>query len=167
MLSDPNDISLAHDRWGTAQVLNACAAITDEQFHQRFDIGPGSLHDTIAHIIGAIERWTEVLAGHAPTTNFEATTHTVPDLRSHLDRVADAFAVQARSKPLDATVTRERNGVVATFTRGAVITHVTTHGMYHRAQCLNMLRRLGISPLPPTGVTEWVRAVDSQATDRK
>jgi uncharacterized damage-inducible protein DinB len=30
-----------------------------------------------------------------------------------------------------------------------------THGMHHRAQCLNMLRRLGVQPLPPSSVAEW------------
>jgi hypothetical protein len=27
-------------------MLDACAKLTDEQFHHRFEIGPGSLHDT-------------------------------------------------------------------------------------------------------------------------
>ncbi len=50
-----------------------------------------------------------------------------------------------------------------TFTRAAVIAHVTTHGYHHRAQCLNMLRQLG-APVP--GVTDGypeLSAVDWQA----
>jgi uncharacterized damage-inducible protein DinB len=27
--------------------------------------------------------------------------------------------------------------------------------MHHRAQCLNMLRHLGVTPLPASSVTEW------------
>ena len=27
--------------------------------------------------------------------------------------------------------------------------------MHHRAQCLNMLRQLGVTPLPPSSVAEW------------
>jgi hypothetical protein len=42
--SDPLDILLTHDRWATRGVLEACAALTPEQFQLRFDIGPGSLH---------------------------------------------------------------------------------------------------------------------------
>jgi uncharacterized damage-inducible protein DinB len=34
--------------------------------------------------------------------------------------------------------------------------HVATHGMHHRAQCLNMLRQLGVNPLPPISVLEWI-----------
>ena len=48
-----------------------------------------------------------------------------------------------------------RDGRTADFTRGAILTHVTTHAMHHRAQCLNMLRHLGVTPLPPSSVTEW------------
>jgi uncharacterized damage-inducible protein DinB len=45
------------------------------------------------------------------------------------------------------------------FTLGAMLMHVTTHGMHHRAQCLNMLRRLalpGVSDrLPEIDVLDW------------
>jgi uncharacterized damage-inducible protein DinB len=27
--------------------------------------------------------------------------------------------------------------------------------MHHRAQCLNMLRKLGVTPLPKSSVAEW------------
>lgn len=47
-------------------------------------------------------------------------------------------------------------GAAFTFSRAAAIVHVLTHGVHHRAQCLNMLRRLG---RPLTGVDldpiEW------------
>jgi uncharacterized damage-inducible protein DinB len=40
-----------------------------------------------------------------------------------------------------------------------MLVHVTTHGMHHRAQCLNMLRHLavpGVSDrLPEIDVLEW------------
>jgi len=39
-----------------------------------------------------------------------------------------------------------------------VITHVTTHGMHHRAQCLNMLRHVGVNPLPQSSVLQWMLA---------
>ena len=71
------------------------------------------------------------------------------------DESADDFAKSVRGHPLDEIVSRERNGKMYSFTRGAVLTHVATHGMHHRAQCLNMLRKLGVAPLPPSSVMEW------------
>ena len=34
------------------------------------------------------------------------------------------------------------------FTRAGALVHALTHGTHHRAQCLNMLKRLGVEPLP-------------------
>ena len=44
--SDPLQILLQHDKWATTRILDACTKLTDEAFHKRFDMGPGSLHDT-------------------------------------------------------------------------------------------------------------------------
>jgi uncharacterized damage-inducible protein DinB len=45
------------------------------------------------------------------------------------------------------------------FTLGAALVHVTTHGMHHRAQCLNMLRHLGApgvsDRLPEIDPLDW------------
>jgi uncharacterized damage-inducible protein DinB len=48
-----------------------------------------------------------------------------------------------------------RAGQTIRLTRAAVFAQITTHGMHHRAQCLNMLRQLGVTPLPPSSVAEW------------
>ena len=56
LTADPLDILLRHDHWGTRRVLEICATLTPEQFQQRFEIGPGSLHNTLAHVIGAMRR---------------------------------------------------------------------------------------------------------------
>jgi uncharacterized damage-inducible protein DinB len=50
---------------------------------------------------------------------------------------------------------RVRDGRTIELTRGAVLAQVVTHGMHHRAQCLNMLRQLGVTPLPASSVVEW------------
>lgn len=49
--SNPTDILLAHDVWATRKIIDACAKLSDAQFHQRFETGPGSLHDTLMHMI--------------------------------------------------------------------------------------------------------------------
>jgi uncharacterized damage-inducible protein DinB len=158
--SDPLKILLAHDRWATAQVLDACAAhLTPEQFHQHFDIGPGSLHDTLTHILGAMRTWTDTLAETAtprPRLETDGQRRTPPQLRELLDECSREFVAEAHRRPLDATITRRtRDGRTVVMTRGAVLMQVVTHGMHHRAQCLNMLRQLGVTPLPPSSVTEW------------
>lgn len=153
--SDPIEILLASDRWASQQILQVCATLPAEKFHQRFEMGPGSLHDTTTHILGALQVWTDVLAGREPRPRPEGTNRTPAELLKMLDRIGDEFAAVVAAHPLNESVSRVRDGKTYTFTRGAVITHVTTHGVHHRAQCLNMLRHLGVKPLPPVSVTEW------------
>ncbi len=159
--SDPVSILLTHNRWATRALIDACATLTDEQFHQPFDMGPGSLHDTIVHILGAMRGWGDLLAGRAQRPRLEADERrSCPDLLNLLDQLADDLDNSARTHPTDGIATGERNGHAYSFNRGTVLTHLSTHGMHHRAQCLNMLRVLGVDPLPPSAVVEWSLMVD-------
>ena len=156
--SDVVQILLSHDRWASAQLLDACARLPADQFHRRFDIGPGSLHDTLTHVLAAMRAMTETLAGWEPRPRLDADgQRRAPEqLRPLLLASSRELAAEARRRPLDETVTRRtRDGRLLVMTRGAVVAHVATHGAHHRAQCLNMLRRLGVTPLPPSSVAEW------------
>lgn len=172
---------LRSDAWGTRGILRVCAGLTYEQFHQRFDIGLGSLHDTITHVISAMRRWTDRLAGREPRPMLHAApgqphvpgeqvSRTAAELLALLDEAErDLLETYERIKgDLSATVMLDWPGKAGevkryTFTRAAVLAHVGSHGYHHRAQCLNMLRRLG-APVP--GVTAGypeLSAVDWQA----
>lgn len=161
--SDPSAILLAHNHWATAALLAACRGLSDEDFHRRFEIGPGSLHDTITHILGALQGWGDLLAGRDNRPRLEGTRRTVDQLSELLDELASDIERSVRNHPAEEQVTGSRGGRSFTFTRGAVLTHVMTHGMHHRAQCLNMLRHLGVDPLPPSSVLEWTLMVDDPA----
>jgi uncharacterized damage-inducible protein DinB len=163
--SDPVEILLTQNRWATRNLLEACSTLTAEQFHQAFDMGPGSLHDTMLHILGAMRGWGDLLGGREQRERLEAQEPRTPDdMLVLLDELADDIEASARAHPLDELVTGERGGRTFTFTRGGVLTHVTTHGMHHRAQCLNMLRQLGVDTMPPSAVVEWILMADSPAT---
>lgn len=160
MTSDPLDILLAQNQWATRQLLDACAKLTPEQFHQRFEMGPGSLHDTATHILAASRAWGDMLAGREQRPRLEGTRRTPQELLALLEEIAADLAASAKAHPTDGLVTGSRGGKSYTFTRGGILTHVLTHGMHHRAQCLNMLRHLGVTPLPPSAVVEWMIMVE-------
>jgi uncharacterized damage-inducible protein DinB len=158
-------ILLSHDRWATVQILDVCGRLTDDQFHRAFDIGPGSLHDTLTHILGATRTWTETLGGWEPRPRPEGDgqRRAPAQLRGLLDQAWRELSAEAGRRPLTELVTRRlRDGRTVQLTRAAVLAHVTTHGMHHRAQCLNMLRQSGVTPLPPSSVTEWVLAGEAR-----
>jgi uncharacterized damage-inducible protein DinB len=160
--SDPLDVLIAHSHWANANLLRACTPLTEDQYHRRFEVGLGSLHDTLTHIVSATGRWSDLLAGRAerPRLEGDGVRRTAADLYPMLN-AADAELMEgARSGPLEQVFTGTRGGRPYRITRGGVVTHVTTHAMHHRAQCLNMLRHLGVTPLPMSSVLEWMLTVD-------
>jgi uncharacterized damage-inducible protein DinB len=157
-MSDPLQILLAHDRWATGKILDACTSLTDAQFHQPFEMGPGSVHNTALHMLGAMRLWCDVLSGEPSTPtrlDQDGKKRTASALIALAGETYDYFTDLALKHPVEESISRERGGKIYTFTCGAVITHVTTHGMHHRAQLLNMLRHLGVNPLPKSSVVEW------------
>lgn len=154
LTTDPIDILLGHNRWANGRVLECCRALSPQDFHQRFDIGPGSLHDTMSHVIGAIFRWSDRIEGVALRPSIEGRapgdpspmTRRTPDeliglnLRACADLARVVAAVRPRLAETREWTMRDRS---YRFTVAAAVIHVTNHGMHHRAQCMNMLKRLG------------------------
>ena len=163
--ADPLDILLRHDAWATREVLRACRGLTDEQWHRRFEIGPGSLHDALTHVVGAMLRWADRIDG-PPTElrpSIEGVARRTPaDLLAILEAAESqlaASAARARARGLGTEFEVTLAGQAGRFTLGAALVHVTTHGMHHRAQCLNMLRHLGVpgvsDRLPEIDPLDW------------
>ena len=162
--SDPVQILVTTNRWATQNLIEACKGLSEDQFHQKFEMGPGSLHDTIVHIIGAMRGWSDLLSSREePRPRLESDTRRTPDeLLQLLAEVSDEFESLSLSHPVDEDVEGKRGRRSYTFNRGTVVTHVTTHGMHHRAQCLNMLRQLGVETQPRSSVVDWSMMVDGQ-----
>ena len=162
---DALDLLLRHNAWATREVLRACGKLDDAQWRRQFDIGPGSLHDTLTHIVGAMFRWADRIDGppRALRPSIEdSTQRTVAELTALLDEAAadlDATAARARQRGLETAVDLTLGGTPYRFTLNAMLVHVTTHGMHHRAQCLNMLRHLAVpgvsDALPEIDALEW------------
>ena len=143
--------------------------LPEEQFHRRFDIGPGSLHDTLLHIVGAMQRWSDRIGGVQlrPSPEAEKRRRSPGELLELLDAAQSDLAAAAREasagQGLDSTITVTFPGErPMAFTRAAALVHVTTHGMHHRAQALNMLRQLGRNDLLDCiDVLDWSLAQES------
>jgi len=159
--SDPADVLLKHNQWANQRVLEACRGLGPEQLEQRFEMGLGTVRATWLHTIGAMRGWKDLLANREGRPRLTAGGQSVEELERLAEEAATDLSTHAKGGPMDEVLSREWGGKRYSFTRGAVIAHVTTHGMHHRAQLLNMLRHLGVTPLPPSSVMEWTMQGDA------
>ena len=151
------DRLLAHDAWTTSLLIARAAELTDEQLDQTFDIGPGSVRAALAHMVWNTEAWSASMKGEQPTrlpphpTLCDiAALHQTASVRL----AAVAKSVRDRGAWDELWLDRlDREPGEKTF--GGAIAHVVTHSMHHRAQLLNMMRRLGLRDLPEGDVLSW------------
>jgi uncharacterized damage-inducible protein DinB len=155
-------IPFRHNEWATQEMLKSCRKLSDEQLHRRFEIGLGSLHDTFDHIIGAMARWSDRISGRPVRAlpKLGATKFTV-------DQLVDRLAAAARDLEAAVQGVHEEHrqdeqmdfampdGSTIHFTRAAAMVHITTHGVHHRAQAMNMLRHLGVKLEQDFDPVEW------------
>lgn len=154
--TDPVETMLAHNAWANRQMIEACAAISDAQLDREFPMGLGTLRKTMTHILGAMRGWTDVLAKQPARERLETNAPIgVREWRELVDPTASELRAAAHSGPMDEVLHAERAGQSYAFVRSHVVVHITTHGAHHRAQCLNMLRQLGVADLPPSSGMQW------------
>ena len=153
--ANPLTILILHDTWATRELLSRCGELSPEKFHQRFNFGIGSIHDTFLHIIAAMVRWSERIDGR-PLTPWRgpeenATKYSVQELISMLDDAGALLikgADNASKTGLDATINLGPGYSDAipnaATSKAAAFVHVTTHGSHHRSQLFHMLRLVGV-----------------------
>jgi uncharacterized damage-inducible protein DinB len=162
MPADILDRLLGHNVWATRLLIEYCRALTPEQYIQKFDIGPGSLHVTLTHCVAVMLFYADQLAGK-PMKSYRDLEQRATTPESLLDHLATAERNLARAasrvrdeRRLDEVMTlTTRDGRFWSFSRGTCVVHVLTHGVHHRAQALNMLRRLGVAGLPDLDTVDW------------
>ena len=71
-LSQFADVQLRHSWWSTRQILESCVALPHESFTKPFEIGEGSLHGVLSHVLVAMGFFADVLGEtkYSPSTPF-------------------------------------------------------------------------------------------------
>ncbi|HEY3245967.1 MAG TPA: DinB family protein [Phycisphaerae bacterium] len=155
-------ILFGHNLWATRLLLERSRELSEEQFHRRFEIGPGSIHDTLRHIVGAMLRWADRIGGRTvrPSIEKNGRAYSVDEVAAllvqgdaELRAVGDKLTAEDRWTEIMEFAVPEGTW---RFTRAAAMAHVLAHGVHHRAQVLNMRRQLGLPPLGyDLDVVEW------------
>jgi uncharacterized damage-inducible protein DinB len=152
---------LRHDAWTTRSLLLSSSELADSDLDRKFDIGHRSLRRTFIHIIGNMECWCDLMTAKPQRWSQRSTKPpaTIPGLIERLDIVSEQLL--ALSKNVE-DEDREEDFFIDTLdnppTRkplGGGLVHLATHSMHHRAQCLYIMRKLGMKPLIEGDALSW------------
>jgi uncharacterized damage-inducible protein DinB len=142
----------AYDAWANRRMLEACAALSSEQFTRDLGSSFRSVRDTMAHILGAQWIWFERFHGRSPAS--------LPGGEAF----ADVASLRARWTQFESELLQYVNGLSAadlerrfeyrdlkgnshTNLLWQTLQHLANHGTYHRGQVTTMFRQLGAKPI--------------------
>jgi uncharacterized damage-inducible protein DinB len=155
---------LRHDAWTTRTLVVLSSELSDAELDREFDIGHRTLRRTFVHIIRNMECWCDLMSARPQRWGEDgsaAPAQTISGLKDRIDAVAGQLLELSRSVEegnredelfvdyLDQPPTRK--------SLGGGLVHVATHGMHHRAQCLYIMRRLGVKNLIEGDALGWER----------
>ena len=158
--TEPVRAMLAYDRWANLLVVDRCAEHPDLGVRTDFDIGVGSLGVQLEHMAIVLRVWTDVLNKATIRDDPADLPWGIERLRTELIRAHDEFDAAALAGPVDETVTRMYHGAETRIPRATIVAHVSTHNAHHRAQCLHMLKRLGVDDAIPASAMAWFLSND-------
>lgn len=135
-----------HNQWANARIIEACAALTDEQL----DATPatatkGSIRETLLHLVGAENWYLGQLTGE--DTGFKRDTQpSFEEVRKAAEASGAGLLALARdpaSKDWNEQYTASDGYIVTPW---VVMVQVINHATEHREQIKSMLTALGVTP---------------------
>lgn len=142
-----------YNYWARDRQLQACVALSDEEFLRPMGNSFSSVRDTLAHLLAAEWVWLERWRGHSPQVplpaqefptlaSIEARWRTVEEgMRKLLAELSDERLAQ----PFQYT---NLKGEQWTYPLWQTLLHLVNHGTYHRGQITTLLRQLGKAAVP-------------------
>ncbi len=140
-----------YNAWANRRVLEACGALSDEQFTRDLGSSFRSVRDTLVHIFGAEWIWLERWHGRSPMALPPAMEfHTLGSVRvrwAELERDLMDFVAGVSVAGLDRLIEyRNTRGNQFAYPLRSMLQHLVNHGTYHRGQIATLLRQLGAQP---------------------
>lgn len=146
----PEEFRLLYDynSWANHRMLDACEALTPEQFTREMGSSFSSVRDTLAHIYGAewlwLERWKSNTPTKLPASADFPTLSSVRVRWVELDRDLNGFIASLSASDLPrAHAIRNTQGKEFVNSMQEMLQHLANHSTYHRGQVTTLLRQLG------------------------
>ena len=147
MSFQPMDRLFDHNDWANAEILSAARPLNETQLDQSFDMGRGSLRRTLLHIYCGelvwLARWQGKTETPWPDEEERVSVATIAERLAVTQRERKAFLAKVTAADLERVVTyRDSKGRLYRAALGDMILQMLSHSAHHRAQGVNLLRRV-------------------------
>jgi uncharacterized damage-inducible protein DinB len=164
------DRYLGYEAWTLRHFISRCQELTTAQLHQPFDIGPGTLHEIISHIIHNLEAWTDLMRKQ-PQRQLPPMPDTVEGYLARFDAAmadfGDYATTLAAQNRLDDSYVDLLDNPPTRKSYGGTILHVLTHTTVHRWEMQHILQRLGLPDLLEGDALGWEKRHFEQDLSKK
>ncbi len=151
---------LSYDAWATEQVLASASDLSDKNsLDAEIEMGPGSLRKTLQHMLDANRWWLanwETEMSPFPRGEEPRSLESLSAMHTEVVHQREQFVGSLDEESAARIVSVTAGGPVTCFRVLDSLLQLAGHGTHHRAQCLNMIRRLGGKP-PTIDLIEWLR----------
>ena len=143
----------AYNCWARDRQLEACAALSQEQFQRPMSGSFPSLRDTLAHLVGGEWAWLERCHGCSPRSlpaadEFPTLTAIAERWRA-VEQDSLEYLTGLQEEALIQPLTYVGlTGEAWTYPLWRALLHVVNHQTYHRGQVTSILKQLGVRPPP-------------------
>ncbi len=142
-----------YNKWANLHLLDVCARLSDEQLQLTAPGTYGTIAATLAHLLGAEQRYLRRLAGTKPEfSEHDATSTSLAVLRQHAVQSGDLLIRAASQTTPDDTIDEERDGGVMKLHLGVVLLQAMHHGNDHRTHICTIL---GAHDIPYGDMDVW------------
>lgn len=151
-LPDLIRFQLAHSSWALRELIAAAATLPPSRLEEDLNIGPGPLRANIAHTIEVMFFFADNFAGREYTEppHFASQSQSLAGLRALLAEADDKLRsalLAALARGLGDRILWP-NAPEKSLPTSTAIAQTFDHAALHRTQCINMLKRLGVQPVP-------------------
>jgi len=158
MTKDDVELLYEYDRWANNRVLQACSALSNEQFTRDLGGSFSSIRDTLMHIFAGEWGWLQYWKEPSPDPDFITKMmerrkilfdpNAFPDLASVQRKWAEVETEEREFVQLLTQEHLERKLPVRATQLKLIhlMQHVANHSTYHRGQIALMMRQLGAVP---------------------
>ena len=148
----PIDEQFQYHTWATLRLIDHCLGLAPEALDYTLAGTYGSVHDTIAHLVGADSWYLSLMTGDESLGIREVKSLSLPELRARFVERSEAWkGVLARLDDYDPTLPADDESPEVPHARNLLLAQALHHGDDHRTHVWSILGAKGLE-LPEADV---------------